>query len=145
MSESLKLTLQTQEDLTVASALLQDAAIVDTDIIWIPSERRFALIGNRFRWEKRRWFRKPKGERVRTALHLDGILAAKLKNIDLGEKGSGDTLSLLAIVAEKHGELTEITFTFSGGPAIRLQAECVDGLLTDIGDSWDALGKPKHS
>ena len=143
MASPLKLRLESDEDIPVISALLQDSVMTSSDLYWSPIERRFAFVCNRFKWEqKKRWFRRPRGERVRTALHLNGVTHAALKDINL--RAVDQTLSLLSVTAEKDGNGYQISFTFSGAPAIRLQAECIDGVLTDLTDSWDALGRPSH-
>jgi hypothetical protein len=56
-----------------------------------------------------------------------------------------DTLSLLAITFEE-GEAPSGTATlvFSGGAAIRLDLECVEVRLKDLGPVWEADGTPDH-
>ncbi len=39
------------EDLEILSARLQDAAGRLKDFVWLPKQRRFAALVNRFRWE----------------------------------------------------------------------------------------------
>ena len=48
--EPLKLIALDEDDLKVLSAHLQDAVLRLSDMTWIPSERRFAAILNRFDW-----------------------------------------------------------------------------------------------
>ena len=38
-----------------------------------------------------------------------------------------------------------LTLDFAGGGTIRLDAECVDAELRDLGDSWPARRVPDHS
>lgn len=142
MSDPLKLFGQTPEELSVLSSLLQDATVRIGDIAWLPAERRFAFVGNRFRWEKKRKFFRPKGERVRAGFHLNGILSAKLHQIDL--KAKDDVLELLDLEAHEDGDAFIILVNFAGGGAIRLEAECVDATLTDLGDDWQAIARPRH-
>lgn len=142
MSDQLKLIGQSPEELTVLSTLLQDTTVRVGDIAWLPSERRFAFVGNRFRWEKKRKFLRPKGERVRTGFHLNGILDAKLHQIDL--KAKDDVLELLDLEAHEDGEEFIILINFAGGAAIRLKAECVDANLSDLSDDWQAMARPRH-
>lgn len=142
MSDPLKLFGQTPEELTVLSSLLQDATVRVGDIAWLPAERRFAFVSNRFRWEKKRRFLRPKGDRVRTGFHLNGILNAKLHQIDL--KAKDDVLELLDLEAHEDGEGFIILVNFAGGGAVRLEAECVDAALTDLGEDWEAIARPRH-
>lgn len=143
MSDTLKLISHTEEDLTVMSGLLQDTTVRVGDIAWMPSEHRFAFVGNRFRWEKKRKFFRPKGERVRTGFHMNGILAAKLHGIDIKDKDT--VLELLDIEVHENGVDYFIMLNFAGGPSIRLTAECIDATLSDMGDEWEALERPRHA
>ena len=52
MSDYLRLKAETLEDLQILSAMLQDAAVKTTDIAYLPGTNRFALVTNRYRWEK---------------------------------------------------------------------------------------------
>jgi len=142
MTETLKLMAQTADDLTVLSSLLQDAAVRVGDIAWLPLERRFALVGNRFRWEKKRRFFRPKGERVRTGLTLTGVLSAETNGLNLQNKE--EVLDLLSVTAEETGDEFVILFAFAGGATIRLTAECIEASLSDLGEAWEALSRPEH-
>ena len=42
-----------QDDLQVVSTLIQDAVFPASEMIWDASQRRFAILINRFRWEDR--------------------------------------------------------------------------------------------
>ena len=48
----LKLIALDEEDLAVVSSLLQDAVVRVTDMTYLPAQKRFAAIVNRFVWEK---------------------------------------------------------------------------------------------
>jgi len=142
MSEALKLIAQSEEDVQIVSSLLQDMTIRVADMAWLKTGHRFVCVGNRFRWEKKGWFRRPKGQRIRTAFHLNNITSAKLHEINLND---GDTvLELLDI--EAHKQETGFTFrlNFAGGATVHLESEVIDGLVSDLGDSWDAIERPRH-
>ena len=49
----LKLRAYDREDFAVVSAVLQDALVPVIDLAWLSGEKRFALVANRFRWERR--------------------------------------------------------------------------------------------
>ena len=51
--QPLKLRARDREDFAVVSAVLQDALVPVVDMAWLPQESRFALVANRFRWERR--------------------------------------------------------------------------------------------
>jgi len=142
MIEALKLIAQTPDDLTIVSSLMQDTTVLVGDMAWLPAENRFALVGNRYRWEKKGWFRRPKGERVRTALHFSGINSAQLTGIDLQQKDL--VLDLLNIEAHETGVGVSILLNFAGEASIRLSAETVDALVSDLTGAWEAKARPRH-
>lgn len=143
MIESLKLIAQSPEDLTVMSTLMQDATVKVGDMAWQPNEKLFAFVGNRYRWEKKGWFRRPKGERVRAGLHFVGISSAQLNGIDLN---AADTvLELLDMEAHDTGVGTTILLNFAGGGSVRLSCEVVDATLTDLTTPWEAKARPSHN
>ena len=139
MTSALKLYATAEEDIAVISSLFQDAALKVSDLAWLPDEKRFVFLANRFVWEKKRWFKKPKGERVRAAIHFNTVLKTQFQGIDLTEKNA--VLALLAIEAVND---ECIQMTFSGGSAVRLNVECIDVVATDLSESWDALARPDH-
>ena len=139
MTNPLKLYAASEEDIAVISALFQDAALKVSDIAWLKQERRFVLLANRFVWEKKRWFRKPKGERVRSAVHFNGVLKVQFQGID-----TADATAVLALLAMEAVGNDTIQLTFSGGAAIRLNVECLDATATDLSEGWDALARPDH-
>jgi len=143
MSKSLKLRAVTAEDLTVVSALMQDAAVRIGDLGWQKKERRFAIVASRFVHEQRRWFRKPKGERVLTGLHFNDVLSVSHIQIDPTDKDH--VLGLLAIRSEPldSGNVL-VQLDFSGGSSIRLEVETIDAVASDMTQAWDAIARPRH-
>ena len=142
----LKLIAFDAEDLAVISAHLQDAVLKVADIAYLPKERRFAAIGNRFDWSEAIKGATGKAQdytRRRTALRFERVLGAKLQGIDLGAKDA--VLALLAIGFEP-GEAPEgsVTLHFAGGGAIRLDVECIEAELKDLGPVWRVASMPKH-
>lgn len=146
----LKLIALDAEDLQVVSANLQDAVIKIAEMAYLPRERRFAALLNRFDWvaaaahpEGRRVLRRTRYMRRRSALRFERVLAARLMNIDL--KAKSRVLSLLAIQFEaKAPPSGTITLVFAGGGAIQLDVECVEAELKDLGAVWQARAKPDH-
>jgi len=142
MSKPLKLIAQSPEDMIVVSSLLQNMTVRVGDIVWQQSERRFAFIGNRFHWEKKRIFRRPKGERVRTAVHFSGIGEARITGFDLHD--SDQVLELLDIETVEHGAGCQFLLKFAGGASIMTEADAVDAVVTDVSESWQAINRPRH-
>ena len=95
------------------------------------------MLMNRFCYEAR------DKQRIRTAIHFDGVENLKTKNITKDDKD--ETLVLLAI---KFDEIKKpsgsITLEFSGNKTINLSVENIEVFLTDIGDPWLTAKKPNH-
>ena len=144
MSE-LKLIALDAEDLSVLSAHLQDAVLRIADIAYLPREKRFAAIANRFDWLTAVAGEKGSGTyaRRRTAMRFERVLSAQLQNIDLANKSA--VLALLAISFESD-EAPEghVILHFADGAAIRLHVECIEAELKDLGPVWQAKSKPQH-
>lgn len=120
-----------ESDLTVISALAQDAVFPATEMLWRPTERRFALLLNRFRWEDEGRARHG-AERVQSVLVVEGVTAVASQGID--PKDRDTILSLLAVTfvpdAEPPGG--HVLLTLAGDGAIRLKVEALDLRLRDV-------------
>lgn len=140
----LRLAALDQEDLEIVSAHVQDAVMKVGDIGYVPAASRLVLPVNRFAWEiKQRLFRQ-NNERRQAVLQFDRVSAMKSSGINRGNKE--DVLSLLAIrftPAEAPSGAIEIVF--SGNAAIRLEVECIEVRLTDLGGAWQASSRPRHN
>ena len=139
----LKLLALDEEDLQVVSSHLQDAVVRVGDMTYVPSQKRFAAIVNRFDWESAKGADAKHYKRRRTALRFDRVLSAKHRDLNFAKPDQ--ILSLLAIQFEA-GETPggTITLAFSGGVTIQLQVECVEAELRDLGPSWVTRSKPEH-
>jgi hypothetical protein len=142
----LKLIALDAEDLAVVSAHLQDAVLKVSDLAFLPHEKRFAAIANRFDWAEALQDGKDNRQafaRRRAALRFERVLSAKVQGIDLKNKGA--VLALLAIAFEA-GEPPggDVTLQFADGGAIRLAVECIEAELRDLGPVWQAKSKPQH-
>lgn len=134
----LKLSALDIEDLAVISAHMQDAVLLVGDMGYSAKRRQFALLANRFAWDKAET-----AERRRTGLHFDRVLAAKTLNIDIAEKD--EVLSLLSVsFVETDAPAGEVLLSFSGGATVRLLVECLECQMADLGPAWSALGVPRH-
>jgi hypothetical protein len=144
MSE-LKLIALDAEDLSVLSAHLQDAVLRIADIAYLPREKRFAAIANRFDWLAAGDGKAGGGTyaRRRAAMRFERVLSAQLHGIDLANKSA--VLALLAISFDP-AEVPEgnVTLHFADGAAIRLHVECIEAELKDLGPVWQAKSKPQH-
>ncbi|PZO79136.1 MAG: DUF2948 domain-containing protein [Mesorhizobium amorphae] len=141
----LKLAALDATDLAVLSAHLQDALGKVSDIDYRAGAHEFALALNRFAWEAKGggFFRPAKPERRRTILQFARVMSVKTVGIDR-TKGE-DVLSLLALRFHP-GEAPAgtVELVFSGNAAIRLEVECIEARLADLGGAWEAASRPVH-
>jgi hypothetical protein len=139
----LKLIALDEEDLAILSSHLQDAVVRVEDIAYLPGQKRFAAVLNRFDWERATEEAAKAYQRRRTALRFDRVLGAKLKNIKLTARDR--ILSLLAVSFEP-GETPsgKVTLFFSGDASILLEVECIEAELKDLGPVWRTRSKPQH-
>jgi len=143
----LKLVALDKDDMEVVSAHVQDALVRVADIFWKPSEHRFVMAMNRFDWLSAVEAKPgPQADyrRCRTALRFERVLACKTRNID--PAGKNLCLNLLAVeFTETDAPAGIITLTFSGGGMIRLNVECLEAELADLGEVRTATICPDHS
>ncbi|TMV10036.1 DUF2948 family protein [Ruegeria sediminis] len=129
----LNLGAEDAEDLQVISTLTQDAVFPVTEMSWRPSERRFALLLNRFRWEDRDAAER-RGrpfERVQSLLVFDNVLAVASQGVDRRDEDM--ILSLLSVDFEAAEDgAGQILLTLAGDGAIRLSVEALESRLKDV-------------
>jgi hypothetical protein len=141
----LKLAALDTEDLEVLSAHLQDAVMRVGDVAYVPGQNRFAMVLNRFDWERASEGRggKKRYERRRSALRFDRVLGAQIQGIRQSARNA--VLELLAIQFEATDEPEGyVTLVFAGDAAIRLHVECIEAEMKDLGPVWRAKSKPEH-
>jgi hypothetical protein len=136
----LKLLALDGEDLEVISATTQDAVVRVGDMGFAKADQRFALLMNRFAWEEGGKTR----ERRRAALAFNRVTAAKATGIDTNAVDG--ILDLLTIrFVETDAPAGHIDLDFAGGGAVRLDVECLEVRLEDLGAAWAARATPTHS
>lgn len=139
----LKLMALDAEDLSVISAHLQDAVVKVADLAYLPHEKRFAALLNRFDWVDAVKDGSRNFARRRAALRFDRVLSAQLSGIALRDKSR--VLSLLAIGFEaREAPEGDVTLVFADNGAIRLRVECIEVEMKDLGPAWEAKSMPRH-
>ena len=152
----LKLVALDGDDMEVVSTHLQDAVVKATDIHWRPAENRVVVGLNRFDWEavngaaQSGASQESRGEshgqyrRRRAALRFDRVLSCKCRNLDAVQKDQ--VLNLLAIAfSAKDEPAGTVILTFSGGGVLRLEVECLEVELADLGPCWTTDCCPEHA
>jgi len=137
MADQLKLRAEDEEDLAVISAILQDGLVAVAEMAWLPEERRFVLVANRFRREAAGDpGRKP--ERRMAGLRIDGVTAVQRRGFHPRE---GDRLLVLLALRSEPGALY---LDFAGGSSVRLEVERILCHLDDFGEPWPTQFRPRH-
>ena len=136
MAAQLKLIALDADDLMVISAHVQDARVKVSDIIWRQNEKRLVVGMSRLDWEQS-LAGETSPRRLIAALRFDRVLACKSRSIDLGTPDAA--LELLAIEFHPAEPPSgSAVLLFSHGGALRLDLECLECELTDLGT--DVLG-----
>ena len=118
------------DDLKVLSALVQDAVFPTSEMQWLPKERRFAVLLNRFRWEDAGRDRHG-AERVQSVLVIDNVMKVASQGVSRGDKDV--VLSVLSVewrAGDAPGGAVEVLL--AGDGAIRLEVEALEVGLRDV-------------
>jgi hypothetical protein len=138
VADPLKLRGEDEEDLAVISAVLQDALVAVSEMAWLPEEKRFALVANRFLWEPPAGGPRRNFERRLSGLRFDGVGAVQRRGFHPRE---GDRLLVLLAIRAEDGA---IRLDFAGGSSIRLEVERILCHLDDLGEPWPTRWRPRH-
>lgn len=125
------------DDLAVISAHVQNASVRVGDVFWRQGERRLVVGMNRLDWDEAL---RPDPDcdceprRLIAALRFDRVLSCQSRNIDLDAPETA--LDLLGI--EFHpGDAPSgsAVLMFANGGALRLNVECLECELADLGEA----------
>jgi hypothetical protein len=149
-TDEIKLVALDKDDIEVVSAHVQDSLVKVADIFWRPDDHRFVMALNRFDWmsavdiaKSGAGSKKPDYRRCRTALRFERVLACKCRNLDQTAKDA--LLNLLAVeFAETDSPAGVVSLIFSGGGIIRLEVECLEAELADLGEVSAVAICPDH-
>ena len=143
----LRLIATGAEDLTVMSALLQDAITTTSEIKWLRRRKRVTLLAGRFRWEDQAAAQaagRPY-ERVQAMLTIDSVQNVQANGIDPTD--SEAVLSLLSMAFEEGEDgAGRLILTFAGDGALAVNVEAIDLTLRDITRPYEAQSAtaPSH-
>jgi len=140
--EALRLLAEDAEDLKTVSAALQDAVVRVGDLELDPTRRAFTAGVNRYRWE--RAGADGRGQRVRAALQVQGVLGARRRGLTMAQPDAVANLLSVAFEASEEPPSGIVRLTFSGGGEIAFDVECLDVTLADITRPWPARRRPDH-
>jgi len=127
--EALKLYALDREGLAVVSAHAQDACVKRADMTYLPKLKRFVLGGMRYDWAGAKHGRE---ERVGSVLRFDRVL--RVSHLGMREHTSDEALNLLGLTFEKTDAPSGMVFlAFADGAIVRLDVECLEVELCDVG------------
>jgi Protein of unknown function (DUF2948) len=141
--EPVKFVALDRDDLEVVSTHLQDALVKVADVLWRPQEKRLVIALSRFDWLAAEGTR-PELRRCMSALRFERVNCCKCKSVN--PHGKDAVLNLLAVEFEESDSPGGVvTLTFSGGGVLRLEVECLEAELADLGPSWQCDCRPVHA
>jgi DUF2948 family protein len=141
--EPVKFIALDRDDLEVVSTHLQDALVKVADIIWRPQEKRLVVALDRFDWAACECTKKPELRRCRSALRFERVNCCKCRQVN--PAGKDAVLNLLAVeFSETDPPAGVVSLIFSGGAVLRLEVECLEAELVDLGPAWPAAARPVH-
>jgi hypothetical protein len=138
-AEPLKLVAFDEDDLAVISTHLQDAELKAADIVYLPRERRFVLVLARFDWCAAQ-----SGEtrRRQTGLHFERVLGVRQAHFDRSPRQVHNLIAIRFDATNSPAGL--VTLRFDDGSAIRLEVECLEAAMKDLGPVWTCEAAPAH-
>lgn len=140
--DCLKLLAMDEEDLAILSAHLQDAVVKQTDMGFLPRTQRFVLLLNRFDWDQK--VLANESVRRRSGLHFERVRSVQCRGFQQARREG--VLNLLAVTFEpKEAPSGFVRLTFSGGAEVRLEVECIEASLRDLGPAWGCAHAPHHA
>lgn len=136
-----KLAALDADDLAVISACLQDAIMRVSDVHWIKNQGKLALVANRFDHSSPAH---SKGERRHCGLQISRVQRVTSQKITMDDKSALLCLLAISFTPGKTPPEGVIDLTFAGGGTMRLDVECVEVAMADLGTPWPARARPDH-
>lgn len=132
-------------DLSVISALMQDAIGKTSEVAWLRERRIFALVVNRFRWEDAE-AAKADGrsyERVRSGLHVENVTSVKFRGFDV--KHGQEVFDILGITFQPDDAPGgTVHIECAGGGCFAVTVEALDVRMSDMDTFWQSKTLPRH-
>jgi hypothetical protein len=162
MRSGIKLRATDAEDFQVLSAILQDALIPVREVAYISADRRFVLVGSRFKWENcseaadapvhpvatppaddlvadAAFADCQAYERVNCGICFENVTQVRRRGFDPRDRNR--ILELLTVSIEA----SAITLVFAGGCALRLEGPDIKCRIEDLGEPWPTPWRPRHA
>jgi hypothetical protein len=134
-SAPLRLLAEDGEDLAIISAALQDAILRPADIVWEKGARRLTIELSRFCWECG-------GTWVRAAMQFGDVEAVKSRGLPRLPDAPLELLAIHFVEGDPPGG--KVILMFAGGGDLRVDVECLDAVVADLSERWQARVAPTH-
>ena len=136
-----------QRDLEVVSSLIQDSIFPTSEIKWLSTADKLALLINRFRWEDKSLaqLRDIKAERVQSLLMISHVKS--IASSGFSPKQKDKILSILSTSFDgEDGGSGSILIVLSGNGGIRVEVDALEIHLRDVTMPYIAPSgaAPKH-
>ena len=133
----LRLRAETQADLEIIAAAVQDAILRVGEITYNMRGRSLTLRMSRFRHED------DAGARAQSGLRFDGVLNVKARGIDRSDPEA------MAVLLNLEFEETDkpagiMRLVFAGGGELHADVEALDVILADVTDARETDKLPLH-
>ena len=134
---ALSLQVRTSDEIKILSALLQDALIAGTDMVFEKSDGTFILVANRFCWELQN---EPQQMRCMCGIKFGNVRNVRMRGLNPKKT---QFYNLLAIEYEEGEE--HVVLVFSGGGGIQLEISNVLVVVKDLAAPHPSFARPDHS
>lgn len=133
----LRLKAETQGDLQIIAAAVQDAILRVGEINYDLRGRSLTLRMTRFQHET------DKAARAQSGLRFDSVLGVRTRGIDRSDPEA--MAVLLDVIFEQSDKPAGIiTLIFAGGGELQADVECLDVILADVTDARETDKLPLH-
>jgi len=156
----MKLQARDADDLAILSACLQDALVNVQEMKYLPAERRFVFIANRFRWEldgaaTPAEIEHPPIEETDAPFAGDEEASARYERVHCGicfelvravqSRGLRGPLRprFLELLALQIAD-GMVLIRFAGDATVRLDVAGIRVFLEDLGEGWPTSWRPAH-
>ena len=141
LSTDLKLLALDREGLDVISAHVQNSCARRKDFTWLSQQKRFLLQLMRYDWAAAKLGR---DERIGSILRFDRV--GRVSHLGLLDGPGEEVLNLLGVRFERTDPPSGlIVLAFRDGALLRLEVECVEAELRDIGPRRPATACAGHA
>jgi Protein of unknown function (DUF2948) len=142
-SDYLRLIAMDSEDLSIVSTHMQNAVVRIGEMVYVQHEQRFVVMASRYDWMAARHH---EPMRVRAGLHFDHV--TRVTHIGVDQSAPLMTLNLQSVLFKPSPEPQSsceghILLVFHSGAMIRMDVECIEAQMRDIGPRWPSAHPPE--